>query len=833
MHDDSKVKGFPEISAKLSAAPKKSHFERQKAEAEAKRAREKAETAAVYEDFVKSFDHEGDGQSTTQSNNNPNSRPYHGNFGPGTPVGPAKRHFSGGTMKAVGMGNFGRPPVSFAKKRPYDALRESPRDGEKNRGVFAFENAPGLTDAGAFQASDDEEEKTADKKEAEKAAAKPTLHLSSLPPGTSPAVIKSLIPSVLAVDNVKILPPPPPSAQGGERRVWSAIVTLAKDTAATDMDTVVSSLQNKYLGWGFYLSISRHLSSAAINTAIPITHGLASLTNQPFGARPVAHGHLSRGPPPGPHRSGFAPPSSYGPSYHNKGNQGLQVEVKLPSDLKELKLIHKTLENLLTYGPEFEALLMSRPEVQREEKWAWVWNPRSTGGVFYRWKLWDILTNPGKTPRRNRTRAHPVAVFENGPNWVEPENNLRFEFTTKLNEFVSDEEYDSSDDDDSDREEERRLNEGVGDVNDGMGHLNPLQKAKLTHLLARLPTVHSRLRRGDVARITAFAIKHAGTGGEEVVDMIVSNVNNPFAYTVANPDRQQNENEAREAKARSDGLDDSVNTDIPGQPAQNKKSSSNEKLDTSSAQLVGLYIISDILSSSSTSGVRHAWRYRQLFENALKLHKTFERLGRLEKELGWGRLKMEKWRRSVGILLSLWEGWCVFPQASQEHFTRSFEQPPPTEKELAEAKNRADAEKAAGVFGGKGKSKWKAVDDTADTAARFNPIGASGDVDGMDIDIDGAPIPDEDEDLDGVLMSDIDGVPMEDSDMEDLDGAPLEENDGESQQQQQQQQQQEHVGFEISSKKDEPSSERRTEQPPPARRRRPKAEDMFADSDTE
>ena len=65
MPDESKPKGFPDISAKLSAAPKKSVFERQKAEAEAKRAREQAETAAVYEDFVKSF--EDDPQAPNRS----------------------------------------------------------------------------------------------------------------------------------------------------------------------------------------------------------------------------------------------------------------------------------------------------------------------------------------------------------------------------------------------------------------------------------------------------------------------------------------------------------------------------------------------------------------------------------------------------------------------------------------------------------------------------------------------------------------------------------------------------------------------------------------------
>ena len=58
MPDESKGKSFLGVSAKLSALPKESLLERQKAEAEAKRVREKAETPAVYEEFVKSFEDE-------------------------------------------------------------------------------------------------------------------------------------------------------------------------------------------------------------------------------------------------------------------------------------------------------------------------------------------------------------------------------------------------------------------------------------------------------------------------------------------------------------------------------------------------------------------------------------------------------------------------------------------------------------------------------------------------------------------------------------------------------------------------------------------------------
>ncbi|OAX84573.1 hypothetical protein ACJ72_01051 [Emergomyces africanus] len=836
MPQDSKVKGFPDLSSKLSAPAKKSLFERQKAEAEAKRAREKAETEAVYEDFVKSFQNDGD--TSAGSNAGGRTGPYGrgGSVHSGGPTAPSKRHFTTSTMRS-GTENLGGPHSFGSRKRPFETIQSSNKERDLVHGPFGFENSPPnrVDTAAAFQTSEDEEDKHVDKKEAERAAAKPTLHLSSLPPGTSPAVVKALVSHALVVDSVKILPSTPQAT--GERRIWSAIVTLAKETAATEMDTVVSSLQNKYLGWGYYLSISRHLSSAAINSTMPVASGLTSSTSKPFGARPInqgAGGHFGRGGPPGGHRGGFAPPSSYGTGYGGRAGSNLQVEVKPPSDLKQLKLIHKTLENLLTYGPEFEALLMSRPEVQKDEKWAWIWDSRSPGGVWYRWKLWDILTGARRTRgRRSRMRPTPTSVFESGPLWVPPENHLQFEYVTKIEEFISDDDYDSSEEDDSDREDERRLDSGAPESNsDGIGHLNPLQKAKLAHLLAKLPTTNSKLRRGDVARITSFAIRHAGRGADEVVDMIVSNVTSPFAFTNANPERQRRETELRGGKP--DDGEEANPGEHENQIIQSlTKQSSKENLDTSAAKLVGLYLISDILSSSSTSGVRHAWRYRQLFESSLKTHKIFEHLGRLEKELGWGRLKIEKWRRSVGNLLSLWEGWCVFPQSSQEHFVQVFEKPPLTEKEKLEEEKRAEAEKAASVFGSKGKSRWRTVEEDAnETLLGTSSAGNVLEGEKMDID-DGVPMADED-DVDGEPMDDdVDGIPMEDSDLEDVETTAMEEiamGDGEHQAAR--------IGASSPQSGDQTASgayhseQVEHDAQPAPRRRRPKAEDMFADSDS-
>ena len=90
MSDESKGKSFPDVSAKLSALPKKSLFERQRAEAEAKRIREQAENAAALEDFVKSFDDEAP-VGPPPSGGRPST---HGGRGGGLGA-PSKRHFTG------------------------------------------------------------------------------------------------------------------------------------------------------------------------------------------------------------------------------------------------------------------------------------------------------------------------------------------------------------------------------------------------------------------------------------------------------------------------------------------------------------------------------------------------------------------------------------------------------------------------------------------------------------------------------------------------------------------------------------------------------------------
>lgn len=755
MSAPNKIAEFPDVEAKLQKPTKQSAFERQKAEAEAKRLREAAETAAVYEDFVKSFDADDDDDDRNQNDRGPGGfgrppQPRGGGFGG---AGGGRRHFGApagsGGMKASGPGSLGpvQPPMSFGKKRTYDGFqsnndrrRDHSATGSGRFGSGFDDGEPGSKPiAKAFDASDDEEEHTGMGRSEEKAVARPTLRLTNLPPATSPAAIRALIPTNLVVEAVKILPNTAPGVAGTDRKSIAAIVTLSQETAASEIDAAVSALQNRYLGFGYYLSLHRHLSSAAIAAGSMTNVTASTTTTHPFGAKPVAQ----PGPPSGQDTRGrFAPPTSYNPMGAVNRGVLLHVPIQPPRDIKQLRTIHKVVESVLEHGPEFEALLMSRPDVQRDEKWAWIWDARSQGGIWYRWRLWGILTGGGQS-RRERGRYLPL--FDGGSAWKVPEKQLAYEYTTGVEGFVSESEYDSEFDDEDD-DEPKITTEGTKEPDEVF--LNPIEKAKLVHLLSRLPTTLSRIRKGDIARVTAFAIMHANRGADEIVDLIVTNLEKPLSFSSANPDHN------------NAGMDQQG--DYSRDTSPTPKDPDPASRDTSGAKLVALYIISDILSSSSTSGVRHAWRYRQLLEAALKARRSFEGLGQLPERLSWGRLRAEKWKRSIGLVLSLWEGWCVFPNDSQELFVRSFESPPSLHKEAEELKDQA---KRAAAGGG----RWKTVDATAAAAAVTAETSAAEDADGADSDGSYDEYTD-DEEADNELLAryHIDGEPLLDVDIDGL-----------------------------------------------------------------
>lgn len=780
---------------------KRSHYERQRADAEAKRQREAAETAAVYEDFVKSFD---DGNSTgpdyataaTAAVSTPapsRSRPTLpasmaiGSAGgrrhfsmpsakPGGGPPPARHGGSGGTGggagSAAGSGRLVSNRLAFGGDS--DSEDEGPSDRRPT--------APGLVAGPGPRVA------TAANRAADRAFSKPTLRLANMPPNMSPAAVRALVASAgLVVDGVQMLhgTAAVTTTATSTRKSAAAIVTLAAETPGAAIDAVVSSLKDHYLGYGYTLSLHRYLSSAvaasASTTAVAPPTGPASSGRlagpQPFGAKLVSEttggnaamhssGSMGYAPPPASafarssnsRNYGVPPPASYAGPDSSSGGVGrgsiYHVPVEAPTDIRALRAIHQVIEGILSEGPAFEALLMSRPEVQREKRWAWLWDAHSQEGIWYRYRLWQMYT--GHKTRRGQTRYVPV--FEGSHAWRDPAAPLPYEFITDIAEFVSDSEFGRSSDDSDDEGPEPAAAgaSAAGGAAGKDGFLNPLQKARLAHLLARLPTTLGKIRKGDIARVTAFAITHAARGGPEIVEMVVANIVHPFAWAAAaHPDPTGN---------------DKVPVPVPV-PSDN---AGEAQRDPSGAKLIGIYVANDILSASSSSA-RRSWRYRNLFADALRKHSVFEGLGLLAEKLNWGRLRADKWKRSVNLVLSQWEGWSIFSPDNQEYFVSTFENPPSAVRDKAAAAAGETGEAGAAGAAMKKSSRWK----TVDTAAKsVEASGSQTDLDGRsDRDKDGddgtyrSDYTDNEElDLACLRREDIDGWPM--SDME-VDGTRL------------------------------------------------------------
>ncbi|KAK1061716.1 hypothetical protein LTR74_010845 [Friedmanniomyces endolithicus] len=790
MAGEEAIKEFPDVNHKLAAPKKLSAFEKERQAADEKRRRAEAEDAAALKAFQDSFGGDGDDPlAAAVRARGPPAGPRGGVGGVGgggggyggpdrgsgmPPMGPR----SGPGSLGVGQGTA---PPSLKRKRALDEMREA-QEARREQALLGDESARGHGSlAYSVHEVDHEDE-----------APRPTVRLANLPPDITNEKVEALLKGHLKVHSVNIVPPT--GAGDLAKLSLTAVTSLAAETSTSQIDAAVSALKDRYLGGGFYLLISRHLSSSALHPSMAGSSMSTSI--EPFGAekpKEPPRGSMRNAPPPSDRR-GFAPPDQF--DHPSRGTYGTParpeavVNVNVPLDITTIRAIHVLVERLMTEpdpqrAMKTEALLMAMPDVQHDERFAFLYNSRSPAGLYYRYLLWG----PDDPSERNRhakgpERIHDDMVME----WAPPQTQVPFLDLTSLADVVTDIDYVSSDEESDDEGGERRFY----DNRDADGpfesnkkeHLNPVKRARLVHLLARLPNSNARLRKGDIARVTNFAINHAGQGAEEIVDLLLLNVEKPFCYSLAakyeaEVDSQDSEKSDYEPDDRLPTLDGGVGT--PGTGARSPKDDSSKPTldlsrerekestdDPSTAKLIALYTISDILSASSTAGARNAWKYRQLIETGFKSHKTFERLGALEKSLGWGLLRAEQWKRRVGGVLGIWEGWSVFGGEVLAGLRREFAEGSVEEVEeevKKEGQRRGQEEGWKGRFrriGGDGASGGSSPAAPAVQAVE-SVIGAP-----MAEDVDGAPMNDE---IDGAPMEDVDGQAMD----EDVDGAPMDD----------------------------------------------------------
>ncbi|KAI5242339.1 hypothetical protein E4T43_04811 [Aureobasidium subglaciale] len=704
-------KTIPDLSTKLNAPKKVSVFEKQRQEAEAKRIREEAENRAALREFEDSFADEDEDDFVAQV---AAGRSAYG----GSRVGDGGGYARGAPMKSSGPGTLGPPPgpapMSLKRKRELEQERERERRQRDNR------PSP------------------------EAVVKRPTMLLSSLPRNTTEATIRRLLPKNLKLDDMAF-------ATSFTGHSLTAVVALSPDTASSDIDSAVNALQQKYLGFGAYLNISKHITISSSPASVLHT-ATSAVQVHPFGAKP-----MPREPPPSHSFRNAPPPESLPPQLRYQGPAPLVVNVTPPSDLKQLAIINKTVEKLITYGPEWECLLMAQPDVQHGEHWAWLFDNTSQAHIWYRWLVYQYYASqPPKKEAQDpyqwsmmdelaRTNHH-IRPFDDGPFWLPPPEKPKYEHAQNLADLMSDSGYVSSDLDTDDEDDHIVQTQGVAPEDPSTSrprYLNPYRKAKLTFFLNHLPDSTGLLCEGDVQAVTDLVIKFSGQGAEEVVDMLVSNLENPFRFSVNYKLDRPSDGKDEEEVDDDDNYDPEVDgprasfgmlggndeadveeptqqdtTEMQVDQANDIKPEPLPGKDITGAQLVGLYVISDALAATSVSGVRDAWKYRSLFESALTSRQVFEKLGRMPKQYGWGRVRGEQWKGRITVVLDCWERESIFAPESHRRFKEVFMSPPLTDAEQKIKDEQEKQEREEDL-----KKRWKSgeVESAAAAAAVAAP----------------------------------------------------------------------------------------------------------------
>jgi len=669
------------ISNKLNAPKKVSQFEKARQEAEYKKLREEAEARQALKDFEDSFaegddddDDDRDRENLDISRGFENDRTV-----PNISQSGSSNNYRRNEDRLGEQHEAAEPPAYLKRKRAVNDQaddRRGYRADVDNKGTWKMRNDIRGQLGGQDDVMTNLQGLQSRPHTNDASIRRPTMLLQNLPPIMTEIAIRRVMPSSLIIEDVQFLPMP--RHRQTENRSRSALVVTAANTPASEVDKAVGQLHERYLGFGHYLKISRHVSSTGSLANIDLGV-LNSVNRNPFGASIQSSNDERSGDRDDVLPSSFnrmAPPTSFapiGPGQTRRVAAVPEVTVTIPTNIKLLRLIHETAESVIDYGVEFEALLMDNRDVQYDEKWAWLFDSSTPAGVYYRWLLWKCLSD--EEDDSNLAFIRSLQLFDGGPTWNAPSDRLKYSNVTRLEDICDDDEYISSDEDSADEGTARRTRdqnnpnplisiEGANTEKDGQ-YLNPYRRAKLTHLLARLPDNITNLRSGDIARISHFVNTNAGQGAEEIVDLLLCNVEDPFCHSVRYGDAENAENTLEDADV-------------------------SKKRDRSNAHLVALYAISDVLLTSATSGIRDAWKYRTLFETAFPGRKIFDQLGRLEQDLKWGKFKSEQWNRKVGIVLDLWSSANVFSPDVQKQLAKSFLEPEPLPKTTQVERNAED-----------------------------------------------------------------------------------------------------------------------------------------------
>jgi hypothetical protein len=693
------------------------------------------------------------------------------------------------------------------------------------------------------------------------------LHLTPLPVGTSEdevfTVVNDFVTDELRIDEIFIgdhtkLPKWTLGYMGRSLPFdyVSALVVFASDTRLETVKSAEEELHGKYLGKGIYVKVRTTTENESLS--------LDSIPSQeqefPFGATPINRPTTTHHPfakPPPPSLQGIStgyqsysrapPPPSYGappvtqiPSYPDD----YEVVVEYPEDLDEIRIIHSTVEKVLTVGPEVEETLMSQEDVQKDETWAWLWDGTSVAGRYYRWRLWEQSLPPEDIRERN-------IIFAGEAPWKKPKQSLPFEFCTSLDEMANDPGFMNIKSDEGIEEilkdDSEELEQLLQAQNGDFEFLGPYLASELQYHLDNLPNNPVNLIEKDLKFPVVFALDYAGKATKEIAERLISQLEAAYnraldslvpksikefadaakrntmsetpevgmvdaTHTVQlvgisglsyiAPLLEEPANIARGADARSSTVSGAVIADVTPEDYPEEASSMVPSFapyeddydsmdydedyepevkpererwpyakpleDPSGPILVALYVLTDVMAQAKDEGDYKKMRYAVEFEEILKSSGIFSKLGCLDREFGWGKMRADRWRTKVTDIFDQWESSNLMKKEAIEQFRDEFNNPLNADEEQEELNAVQETNAAANA---------------EPTRPRFKPIGQAAEVhlDTKPVNmeaVEGKPI--EAEDIDGKPTNakrGIDGEPM--SEEEEIDGQPATDSDEE------------------------------------------------------
>lgn len=185
------------------------------------------------------------------------------------------------------------------------------------------------------------------------------------------------------------------------------------------------------------------------------------------------------------------------------GEQLTQVQVRYPSGIDQLRLIHRVVEGVVRHGLAFEACLMHK--YIADERFEFLFNSNSADHAYYRWKLFMVLAN-------DQLDTWPVTLMQNQEIPVPIELFKRIEFVPPRSRPPTVEREISRVDAILSSATHEPPNYGKNPI---LGNLAAL------HL--QLLLQHVSYRRGSIARIMGFAVDHS-EAAPEVVQIICNSI---------------------------------------------------------------------------------------------------------------------------------------------------------------------------------------------------------------------------------------------------------------------------------------------------------------------